>query len=393
MADDVFFMGQLLTQTQLPPNVPRPVRTPPEGVIVTDVSLDGWTRRYLYMAGPDRTPEEIEISAMPPSGRGELLRPRAMGLKIVGGPKPQGLMQRRPLVVMGQATAPGPVPQPPPAAPAQLPAAPAPPPGTCPGPVQMPDGRTIQPADGISLKDLCEIMPLLLDAYKSAAQAARGRGPAAPGGPIPLSGGPPGAPVPGGFPSFGPGTGTFGGGGGGGGTGVLPGPLGPIQGVSPLNPNQGPPGPPGPAGPAGSGAINFVTKVDGDFTAGPGGFIAVPGTLLSFTQGSDGPAAFLLNAVFGCGNATNDALGIRIDGTTVIPLQANIFHTFVGGVGGFFLGATAAWAQDLPAGPHTVEVMLRGVGAGEFCGGSGTGFPANIGATPATPLVLIAFHK
>jgi hypothetical protein len=406
MAEE-FFMGQRLTQQELPPNVPRPARTPAEGVIVTDIAPDGWSRRYLYMAGPERTPEEIMISETPPSGQpiegpG---RPRAMGVRIMGGLiKPQNLLQRRslPIVRMGQAVAPGPVPQPPPPPP---PAEPTAPPGTCPGPVQMPDGRVVKPEDGISLKDLCEIMPLLLDAYRSAAGLARGRGgPGAPGappyggpgGPIPLTGGPPGSPMPGGFPSFGPGTGTFGGGGGGGGGGgPIPGPLGPIQGVTPLNPNQGPPGPPGPPGPGGGGGTvaDFVVKTDGDFTAGPGSFIPVPGTLLNFVQGADGAVVFLINAVFGCGQTTNDALAIRIDGTTVIPLQVSLFHTFVGGVGGFYQDATASWPMILPAGPHTVEIMLRGIGAGEFCGGAGFGFPATLGATPATPLTLTAFHQ
>lgn len=265
--------------------------------------------------------------------------------------------------------------------------------GLCPpGPLQLPDGRIVQLDDPITLKDLCEMMPAILKAMQVSC-GAQGAPPApqGPQGAIPLQ-----KPNMAGFPGFGPSNSPFGtGGGGGGGGGGLPGPLGVVnQAVPQGGPGQnGGPGPTGAQGPPGQGTqISFITKDDGDFTAGPGSFIPVPGTLLSFTQGADGNVMFFVNAVFGCDQATNDALAIRVDGTTVIPLQATLVHV-AAPVQGFFMNASALWPMFLAAGGHTVELMLRGIGAGEFCSGSGLGSPATLAATPDTPVALAVQHN
>lgn len=260
-------------------------------------------------------------------------------------------MTRRPVMgVMGQAVGPGfPAPAP------TVPAAPAPAEVVrCPGPVQMPDGRVIKETDTITLEDLCEMMPLLLEQELRRMKQASGLGGLL--GNFVGGGG-------GGFPS-----------GGGGGAG-----------------RQGLPGPAGPPGPAGAGAAaDFLTKTDGDFTAGPGAFLAVPGTLLSFTQGADGPATFILQATLSCGATQNAALGLRIDGVDV-QITKRIIRTNVGGVGEFLIDQPVAWTQQFLAGPHTVEVIIRGVPGSENCGAFD--FPAGISATPELPLNLTVWHR
>lgn len=368
-----FFMGQELIQAELPPNSPRPAETPPEGIIMTDVSDDGWARRYLYTSHMGKV-ENVLIREIPPDSSR-----RGLAQKIIGGAT--AFMQQAVPLRMGQAIAPGPVPPRPPAA-APPPVAAAPLPRRCPGPVEMPDGRIIEPDDPVTLNDICELMPLLLEAYKAVESRAPTR---------PLTTAPSGMPVPtGGFPSFGPSTGPFGGGGG----RAPSGQLGPIAGNLQVNPNQGPAGPAGPPGPPGvGGAIDFVVKTDGDFTAGPGAFIAVPGTSVAFVQGSDGAVLFLIQAVAGCDMAQNFQIGLRVDGGTTFPLSATLIHTFAAGVSIFLVNATSVWPLTLASGPHTAEVMLRGIGAGEFCGGSGLGFPATVSANPDIPLSLIVVHR
>lgn len=461
-----FYMGHELGAQELPLGTPPPPITPPDGVIISRVEPDGWTRKYLYkskreMSGkivdssllisehPPKGPvvrQEVPIEthqtfAMPPvlpppvQPRHDPLQPPPIGQTV----KPIPLMAtgrvpgrsgpfqpiqtgelsitNRP--VLGQANLPmlanapgrnlklGQA-APPPAAPSTQPpagseaSAPAqlPPPG----PMQLPDGRVIQLDDPITLEQLWQMLPYILKcAPPGTAQAPPGPPQAqapVPGGPIPVQ------PANGaGFPGFGPSTGAFGQGGfqgqggGGGGGGGLPGPLGPVSPNIPLpvsggGGGPGPAGPAGPPGPPGAGSgVDFLVKTDGDFTAGPGAFVPVPGTLLSFVQAQTGPVIFLINAVLGCDGAQNDALAIRVDGTTIIPLQAQLFHTFVGGVDPFFEAASANYPMTLATGTHTVEIMLRGIGAGEFCSASGLGIPATIGATPDTPLTLTVIHQ
>lgn len=380
-----FFMGQELTQVELPANTPRPPETPPEGVIVTDIDPDGWARKYLYTSYMGAV-DEVLIREIPPA---RSLSQGGMGARLGGAPT--AFMTKPVSLRMGQAVGPGLVPQRPPSAPA----APPPPPSTpakCPGPLEMPDGRIIQPDDNLTLTDLCEITPFLYEAYRKAEGQTPSR---APSGPLPISSGRPGAPVPGsGFPSMGPSTGSFGGGGGAPPTSQL----GVVPGNQLVNPNIGPAGPAGPAGPpgpAGPGAeIDFVVKTDGNFTAGPGAFVAVPGTSVAFTQGSDGGAVIMVQAVIGDPPVTDAGqsaqIGLRVDGSDQ-PLTVRLLHTFAGGVGEFALGQATLFPFTLAAGPHTVELLFRSLTPGEF--GGGTGVPQTLQANSSIPLAVVVLHR
>ena len=275
-----------------------------------------------------------------------------------------------------------------PAAPAQ---APAPEvgvavPGECPGAVEMPDGSVIEPEHNIRLKDLCELMPFLLESYAEMQKAAGKGGPLAPGQQVPIAGQVPGGAgaVPSSSSQFSPGRGGGGGGFGGGGGSGAPGPQG-------LKGEPGIPGTPGLGG-----ATDTITKTDGDFAAGPGAFIPVPGTLITFTQAADGPATFLLNATLGTvsgasGASQNGQIGIKIDGTDY-PLASRLLHTFAGGVGEFLIGQSVSHIMTLLAGSHTVEVILRGFAPGEI-GGAALGSPLSVAADPIQPLSLSVIHN
>jgi hypothetical protein len=265
------------------------------------------------------------------------------------------------------------------------PAEPAPAPGTCPGAVEMPDGRVIEPEDGIKLQDLCELMPFLLESY-AAIQAKQANGKVAPGQSVPVRGQAPGGP--GGVPTasqFGPAGAVGGGGGGFGGGGGGPGPVGPRG-------NQGPVGPVGFGG-----LVDAVTKTDGDFSAGPGAFIPVPDTSIMFMQGVSGPAIFLLNASPGLtsgagGSSQSGQIGVRIDGVDY-PLATRVLHTFVGGVGEFILGQSVFHIEPmLAAGMHTAEVVIRGLAPGEI-GGASLGIPFAVAATSTQPLQFSVVHN
>jgi hypothetical protein len=248
----------------------------------------------------------------------------------------------------------------------------------------MPDGHTINPDSTLTLKDLCDLLPYLVQNIKNIAKSERqGRT-----GPVPLAN-QPGGPYatvispPSGF--FGQG-GAMGAGGGG------------MAGF-PSGGGGGGPGPAGPPGPPGIGAAPaFLIKVDGDFAAGPGSFAAVPGTQLPFNQSTDGPAIFFLQAVFGCSGfeAQSDQIGLRLTDQngvqTDFPLTVTLLQTGVPNVGVFFQPAPGMWPVQLSAGSYTVEVLLRGLGAGEFCSGAGLGFAAKVSANAKVPLALVAFH-
>lgn len=265
--------------------------------------------------------------------------------------------------------------------------------GACPNdaPVELSDGTIVQPDDTVRLRDLCEIVPLILEtmAASAAAGAPGAPGKVAPGSSVPVVGQMPGfsSPVAPGFgarpgaiaPAMGPagmpaqsGGGGFGGGGGGG--------RGPA----------GPPGPRGPAGPAGPGTIAPpIAKVDGDFTvAFTSPFVPVPGTSIAFTQQADGTAILFLQAVFGsAGFGTNGQVGIRVDGIDY-PLTANLMHTFASGVGQFLVSAVALLPVTLAAGAHTAEVVLRG-DASLY---APIGAPVTIQANPLIPLHFAVVH-
>jgi hypothetical protein len=279
----------------------------------------------------------------------------------------------------GQAPAAAPVPLAPRLG--QAPAAAAPTPGPpvqkCPGPMEMPDGRIIEPDDYITLNDFCELMPYLYDAITAAQKyATTGRMPS-PGSQVPVAGGVPQAP--GTVPGFGPAQGPFGGGGGAfvSGGGGAPGP----QGL------QGPPGPPG-----GEGYVDFVVKTNGSFSAGPGAFVSVPGTLVNFDQEATGAAVVLVQAVLGDGSGTpeNGQLGIRLDGIDQ-PATARLIQTTAAGVAEFLVGQTLAFPFNVAAGLHTVQLVLRGLAVGEF--GGGTGAACSVSATTSIPLAVIVIHR
>lgn len=422
-----FYMGEEIAELEL--GSPLPAVLPSKGLIVPSLDGDGWTRKYLHQDGgrkiliseippPKGSPAMGESRPIPFAGRpgaGNVPSLPFQGNQTpLPGKSPFGIgqpMEGRP----GQGTVPvrglgAPIPSLLPIRLAQssdptLPAAPtAPAPaagGTpvpfdgdckvCPGPMEMPDGRIIQPEDSITLKDICAMMPVLLDRACGPGGFQKSQE-AAPQGPYPTQ---PIRVTPG-FPGMGPGNGPFGQGAGfggaGGGGGGLPGPLGVVQGtpVGGFNGSAGP-GPTGPAGP-GTG-IAFVTKTDGDFSAGPGSFIPIPGTSFTFNQAKTGPVLFMINAIFGCNDAQNNALAIRINGGTPIPVQLALFHTFVSDVGVFYVGASAFWPMTLADGSYTVELMLRGINAGQFCSGTGLGFTATISATPDGPLAFAALYQ
>ena len=428
-----FYMGTELGAVELPANQPAPAHTPPEGVILVRTAPDGWTRKYLYHADRMGRKEELLIAEIPPQ------KDRSIPLAGPSAPPPQARMPdpapaaipftgprmipaarsgplgtpiRTNSPFMGQGTARlAQAPQPPAAPPAGLPqppggqAPPEAPPGLpaplpgcsiCPGPMQLADGKTVHLDDPITLSDLCQMLPYFLQCAPAQAPG-KAQGPSLAPGAVPVVGGP-GQPVPGaGFPSFGPAAGGWGGGGfGGGGGGGTPGfgPVGIVSGQNtpmPLGPGQGPPGPPGPPGAAGAAQIDFIVKTDGNFGVGPGGFIPVPGTLLSFSTAADGPAVFFVQAVIGC-DSNNTQLGLRIDGVDQ-PLNIRVIHTFAGGVADFLMGQAASWPMALLAGAHTVELVIRGASSGALCAGTGLPFAGEVQANPDVPLAITVFHR
>lgn len=269
----------------------------------------------------------------------------------------------------------------------QQPSAPA-----CPGAIEMPDGRVIEPEDAVALRDLCEIIPLLLKSLGGGGQGAQGL---APGQQVPVVGAPDGVQAVPTAASFGPaagpaGQGALARGGGGfvGGGGGAPGATG----------KAGVRGPAGPEGPPGPGSIleTPVVKTDGDFVAGPGAFVPVPGTSLSFTVSAAGVAIFYVTATLGrttgaSGESQSAQIGVRIDGTDH-PVLTRLLHTFAGGVGEFMIGQTVAFPFVLGVGIHTAEVVLRGLAPGEFSG-TAIGTPGAVAATPDVPLVFTVAHN
>ncbi len=261
-------------------------------------------------------------------------------------------------------------------------------------PVELSDGRVIYPEDPITLADVCEIVPLILETLMK----AETKGKVAPGMPVPIARG-------GVSPTFGPSTaptgfgprpgaiagpGLFGGtipfgaggggfpAGGGGGRGA-PGPQG-IQ------------GPPGGQGPPGPGAIvDFIVKTDGDFVVGPGAFVPVPGTLVNFSTSESGPALFFVQATLsfvGLSTPQNAQLGIRVDG---IDYPLTVRSMTGAGVSEFQIGQSPAFPISLGTGVHTAEFLLRALLPGEF--GGGTGIPTSVHATASIPFALSVLHK
>ena len=291
------------------------------------------------------------------------------GMSQIGGSP--GLSQNQiPLRHMGQTPAPAP--------------APASTGGKCPGAVEMPDGTTIEPDQYITLAALCELMPFLASTLTDLQAKSL-----APGQKVSVVGQQPnGQTVVPTSASFGPagqggpmgravgGMGSFGGGGG------SPGPAG----------SQGPRGLTGPAGP-GSITEPPVVKVDGDFVAGPGAFVPVPGTAVPFSMSTAGVAEVKVLVTLGTGptqQAENVQLGIRVNGTDY-PLTVRLLHTFAANVGEFDIGQCFLFPIQLPAGSYTAELLLRGLLPGEF--GGGTGASAAVNANPSIPLIITVSHN
>jgi hypothetical protein len=259
--------------------------------------------------------------------------------------------------------------------------------------VEFPDGRIIDPDDPVTLKDLCELLPFLMEAMQLQGRVSQAL---APGQSVPVAGGlNTGRGVRVTSPSqFGPSSGVSGGGGVsypvsaggfvGSGGGGAPGPQG----------QKGPPGATGATGPAGPGSnVSFKGKTDGDFSAGPGAFVPVPATKLDFVTAEDGPALFLVQATLGGGAATtsqNGYLGLRIDGVDH-PLAPRSIHTMAGGVDEYLVGNTTVFPIALTKGSHSVEVILRGLALAEFVGGLGVA--VTVSANPGIPLVVTALHR
>jgi hypothetical protein len=271
-------------------------------------------------------------------------------------------------------------------------------PDGCPdaAPVELADGRIVRPEDAVTLADICEIVPLILETMSQA--AAQQNGPT-PGAAVPLANGIPtqygqlptqagafGRPGaltgPALGPTYGPGGGGPRGGGGGGfvssGGGGRGGP--------------GPQGPPGTIGPPGPGAIAPpLVKTDGNFTVpSVSPFVPVPGASIMFTQERDGNAAVFVQGVFGGNSVAGEAngqLGLRIDGVDH-PLTGNLLHTGAPGVDQFLVGVHSSFAVALAAGAHTVEVVVRG----DASLGAPTGTPVTVQANPTVPLALTVIH-
>ena len=298
--------------------------------------------------------------------------PIAAGLSQMGGSS-RFAQHEVPLRQLGQAA---------PAAPAPG-AAPAPSTGgKCPGAVEMPDGRVIEPGDSVSLKDLCELIPFLVETLTDL--QAKGL---SPGQKVPVVGqqanGQMAVPTQGG--AFGPaGQGPYGrstggwvGGGGGG-----PGPTGPM-------------GSTGPIGATGPGSIVEppAVKVDGDFTAGPGAFVPVPGTTVPFSMTAAGVAE--VKAIVTLGSALtmfceSVQIGVRINGTDY-PLTVRLINTSVALVDEFLIGQCFSFPITLAAGAYTADLLIRGLLPGEF--GAGLGSPAAVSANPSIPLIMTVSHS
>lgn len=254
--------------------------------------------------------------------------------------------------------------------------------GKCPGAVEMPDGRVIEPGDSVSLKDLCELIPFLVETLTDLQSKGL-----APGQKVPVVGqqsdGRMAVPTQGG--AFGPaGQGPYGRPTGGwvGGGGGAPGPAGAT-------------GPAGPAGAPGPGSIVEppVVKVDGDFTAGPGAFVPVPGTTVPFTMSAAGVAE--VKAIVTLGSALTTfcesvQIGVRIDGTDY-PLTVRLINTGVPGVDEYLIGQCFLFPITLAAGTHTADLLIRGLLPGEF--GAGLGTPAAVSANPSIPLIMTVSHS
>jgi hypothetical protein len=257
-------------------------------------------------------------------------------------------------------------------------------------PVELSDGTIIKPEDSIRLKDLCEIVPLILETI-AGQNAQGGKGGVTPGAPVPISGRAPGAftsPVAPGFggrpgsitgaPGFGQ-PGQAGGGGGGGGFGGGGG-----GGRGPA----GPPGPAGPQGPAGAPGLGSILggqlKTSGSFTVA-GAPQVIPNYFVNFTVSRQGNVTIRASANFnrpGVDATLPDIqFGLQVDGTNYILAElqeqqgagddhVNKWHLMI-----------ELFLENMAPGDHVV----RGI----YSGGSIGGDPMTFIAEPDLPAVMV----
>jgi hypothetical protein len=252
-------------------------------------------------------------------------------------------------------------------------------------PVELSDGTIIQPEDRVSLKQLCEIVPLILETMQGA--QAQGKGQVAPGQTVPISGRAPGSfssPVANGFGgrpgAIAPpaGFGQQGGGGGGGGFGGGGGGRGPA----------GPAGPPGPQGPAGAPGLGSILggqlKTSGSFTVA-GAPQVIPNYFVNFTVSRQGNVTIRASANFnrpGVDATLPDIqFGLQVDGTNYILAElqeqqgagddhVNKWHVMI-----------ELFLENMAPGDHVV----RGI----YSGGSIGGDPMTFIAEPDLPAVMV----
>lgn len=127
----------------------------------------------------------------------------------------------------------------------------------------------------------------------------------------------------------------------------------------------------------------FIRDItSGSFVFGVGLHSPVPGMLIGFNL--PGTRDVTIEANIAQDNFSE--LAISIDAGPPIGLSGMSFHTFVGGVGSFVTMVNGSATVNLPAGPHTVQLLARGA---TVIPGS-VGFPTTIWATPELPLELRA---
>jgi hypothetical protein len=223
----------------------------------------------------------------------------------------------------------------------------------------MPDGRVINPDDGIMLQDLCELMPFLLESY-GALQAQKGQGPLAPGKNVPVVGQQPAA---GGMvpstasqfgPAGGPAGGPFGYGGGGfvGGGGGGPGPAGP-QGVA---------GPQGGFGP-GTPPDGLNLNAPGSSFTSTGAPVVIPNYFVDFNVGNQGNVTIRASANFHSAFGSTFpqvTFGLQVDGTDY-PLA--LFQEQQGAGDDKVFDAhimIELFIPQMAPGPHTVKGIYSG---------------------------------
>jgi len=252
-------------------------------------------------------------------------------------------------------------------------------------PVELSDGTIIKPEDNIRLKDLCEIVPLILETMQAGGPAAGPQG-VTPGAPVPIAGRAPGfnSPVANGFgarpgavapPAGFGGQGQRGGGGGGfGGGGGGRGPAGPV----------GPAGPPGPAGTPGLGSIlGGQTKRSGSFTV-TGAPQVIPDFFANFTVSRQGNVTIRVSANFHRfpgSEFPQVTLGVQIDGQGQEPLA--LFQEQQGAGDDKVFDAhlmAELFIPDMAPGNYTV----RGIYSGGFPGAEMT-----FVAAPDMPAVIV----